>query len=129
MHARTVCVELDGTLATYEHWHGDFHIGEPRPGAADFMRELVQREFHVVVFTTRTKCDDPGLNRPNDWTPDQAASFIRGWLSQHNIPFGDVYVGQGKPIATAYVDDRAVSIRTNPGPDDFAKALADVLKL
>jgi hypothetical protein len=35
---KTVAVDLDATLATYEGWRGIQHIGDPRPGAANFLR-------------------------------------------------------------------------------------------
>lgn len=121
---RTVCVDLDATLARYDGWKGVDHIGEPLPGAQEFMEQLC-RLANVVVFTTRTKADDESLGR-NGKTKYELASLVESWLKNHDIPYHEVYVGQGKPIASAYVDDRAVSIKANPNEEDYSKALEAV---
>jgi len=126
MNKKTVCVDLDGTLATYTGWQGDEHIGDPRPGAAEFMTALAEAGCRVVVFTTRTKCDDAALGRGRGATPEVLAARVRDWLTRHRIPFNEVYTGQGKPIGSAYVDDRAVAIPTNPSAADFEACLKSV---
>jgi hypothetical protein len=115
---------LDATLARYDGWKGVDHIGEPLPGAQEFMEQLC-RLANVVVFTTRTKADDESLGR-NGKTKYELASLVESWLKNHDIPYHEVYVGQGKPIASAYVDDRAVSIKANPNEEDYSKALEAV---
>lgn len=117
---KTVCVDLDGTLAHYEGWKGPEHIGMPRPGAVEFTRAL-DKFANVVVFTTRAKADFE--DRPDGATPESLANFVRGWLDGHGFAYTTVYAGQGKPIASAYVDDRAVPLPTNPSEEDFAHAL------
>lgn len=117
---KTVCVDLDGVLAHYEGWKGAGHIGEPRPGAKEFMAELI-RFAKVVVFTTRAKADFE--DRPEGATPESLARLVGDWLCGHSIDHDEVYCGQGKPMAVAYVDDRAVPIVSNPEPTDFAAAL------
>lgn len=117
---KTVCVDLDGVLAHYEGWKGVDHIGEPRPGAADFMRSL-QQFARVVVYTTRTKADFE--DRPEGSTPEHLAGKVRDWLDRHGVVYDEVYTGQGKPFCAAFVDDRAVPIRANPVAEDFAGAI------
>lgn len=98
----TVCVDLDGVLASYEHWQGSERLGEPLPGAVLFTRQLAEIA-HVVIFTTR--CNE-AMNR------DEPAELLRRriqlWLDEHGFVYDQVYTGQGKPHAAAYVDDRAV---------------------
>lgn len=120
---KTVCVDLDGVLLTYDGWKGPDHFGEPRPGAAEFMAEL-RRSAHVVVFTTRTKADFD--DRPPGSTPESLAAKVRSHLDGHGIGYDDVYVGQGKPMAACYLDDRAVGIASNPTAEDFSLALLAV---
>lgn len=91
----TIAVDLDGVLAEYDVWRGPEHIGEPIAGAREFMHGLqVLTQSEVVVHTTREDKD-----------------FVDAWLDKHG--FGElgikVHRGGGKPIAVAYVDDRAVS--------------------
>jgi hypothetical protein len=117
---KTVCVDLDGVLARYDGWKGEDHIGEPVPGAAEFTHFL-SRFARVVVFTTRVKADL--ADRLPGTTPEQLAERVKAWLDEHGFDYDEVYQGQGKPIAAAYIDDRAVRLPTNPGLADFAEAL------
>lgn len=125
---KTVCVDLDGTLATYEGWKGADHFGDPRPGAAEFTRRLSEIA-RVVIYTTRTNCDDPALGRDESDTPERLAGRIRNWLSSNGFAFDDVFTGKGKPFCAAFVDDRAVSVPTNPVEGDFDAAIASVGRL
>lgn len=118
MYTPTVAVDLDATLATYHGWQGLEAIGDPRPGAVAFLWELVQT--HRVVIHTARVSDCDGRN------PAYAAMLVTNWLHRHGFPLDfrvSVWGGVGKPIAAVYLDDRAVTIRENPGPDDFAEAL------
>lgn len=125
---KSVCVDLDGVLATYEGWRGLDHIGEPRHGARDFLQHLSQ-VARVIIFTTRCKLGDPDLGRPDHESVATLYARVKEWLDQHKLPYSEIYTGQGKPMACAYVDDRAVSIPTNPSAEHFSPALARVLEL
>jgi hypothetical protein len=108
---KTVAVDLDATLATYEGWRGIQHIGDPRPGAANFLRRL-REVSRVVVFTTRCKEYPPGTGTERGHEPDRStvevlAGHVTGWLDRHELPYDEVYTGQGKPVFAAIVDDRA----------------------
>lgn len=118
---KTVCVDLDGVLAKYEHWTGSEKFGEPLPGAATFTRQLAETA-HVVIFTTRCNRE---MNR------EQSAEGLRRrvalWLDDHGFAYHEIYIGQGKPHAAAYVDDRAVSCRPQVfGATAFRRALGRV---
>lgn len=99
---KTVCVDLDGVLATYEHWQGREKFGEPLPGAVAFTRQLAQMA-PVVIFTTR--CNEE-MNQPE--LAEELRRRVKLWLDEHGFAYREVYIGQGKPHAAAYVDDRAV---------------------
>ncbi|MCW8132430.1 MAG: hypothetical protein KIS92_18930 [Planctomycetota bacterium] len=107
-----VCVDLDGVLAAYDGWKGIDFTGAPLPGAVEFTRAL--SEFaEVVVFTTRCAVEPhrDELREPTRPASDLAPRLVhqvRYWLEKYKFTFDDVYVGQGKPIAHAYIDDRAV---------------------
>jgi hypothetical protein len=129
---KTVCVDLDGVLADYSAgWQSIDHIGDPIPGAVEFTKRL--SEFaEVIVYTTRCKVDMPGREHVDyeGATPEQRAEMladvIRRWLTAHGFAFSSVYTGQGKPIASAYVDDRAVSCVPETDPTAFEDALEEV---
>jgi hypothetical protein len=98
-----VCVDLNGVLDTYTGWKDEKHWDPPRPGAGDFLRELGERGFRVVVFTTR-------------WGDD-----VRAWLAEHGLDAWVSEVTDRKPAAHVFVDDRAVRFQ-----GDFAATLEEI---
>ena len=98
----TVCVDLDGVLAQYSGWKGLREIGEPIEGAVQFMKDLNQFA-NTLVYTTRTNPDVQ-----IDEMPEDLKSNVRDWLDKNDFVYYDVYTGPGKPLANAYIDDRAV---------------------
>lgn len=105
----TIAVDLDGVLAEYEGWAGVDSFGDALPGAREFLDSL--RELgRVVIHTTRTSPDsNQGFRR------DSLAARVRRWLEANDLAFDEIWTGRGKPIASAYVDDRAVSCRPQEG--------------
>lgn len=116
---QTVCVDLDACLATYDGWKGLDHIGAVRPGAVPFMAAL-RKDYRVVVHTSRTS-NDPAYRDPGV-TLEMLKAKVENWLAANNIEYDEVWTSPGKPIAVAYLDDRAVMIPANPLADDFAVA-------
>lgn len=115
----TVAVDLDGVLATYDGWKGLDHIGAARPGAVPFMAAL-RKDYYVMVHSSRA-CHDNARHEAGE-TEESLRGRIEAWLRKHNIEFDAVWSGHGKPIALAYLDDRAVMIPSNPLAPDFAVA-------
>ena len=107
-----VCVDLDGVLARYEGWKGLDFTGPPIDGAVAFTRTLA--EFaEVVIFTTRCAVEPhrdelDAHGRPASDLAPRLVHDVRYWLDKHGFHYDDVYVGQGKPLAQAFIDDRAV---------------------
>lgn len=100
---KTVCIDLDGVLADYsEGWKGVDHIGEPIPGAQEFVKR-VREIAEVVIYTTR--CNEE-VNKPEK--AHLLRNRVAAWLDKHGFEYDHVYAEQGKPIAVAYIDDRAV---------------------
>lgn len=102
---KTIAVDLDGVLAQYSGWQGLEHFGRPLPYAGQFMERL-KNLGHVMVYTTRTNA-----SCHPDHSGDALVSVVKNWLDKYNIPYDRIYEGEGKPIAAAYVDDRAVTCR------------------
>ena len=98
-----VCVDLNGVLDSYTGWKHEQHWDPPRAGAGDFLRDLNDRGFRVVVFTTR-------------WADD-----ARAWLAQHGLDRWVSEVTDKKPAAHVFVDDRAVCFR-----GDFSETLEEI---
>ncbi len=113
---KSVCVDLDGTLADYSKgWQWQDIIGDPIPGAVEFTRKI--SEFaRVIIYTTRCK----GKLFDRDEDPVVLANIVKSWLDKHGFYYDEVDIGQGKPIASAYVDDRAVVCRPEMSRDPEA---------
>lgn len=89
----TVCVDFDGVLAQYDGWKGEAVLGDPAPGALDFVRRLLTEHYRVIVHTTRD-CEQ-----------------IRRWLREHGLQVWvdetcELQVWNEKPPALVYIDDR-----------------------
>lgn len=117
-----VCVDLDGVLAKYNGWEGLDKIGPPIPGALDFAWSLAEIA-DIVIFTSRCSLDAGGEGPPTRLSPRQLRIKVIEWLEKHKFPFTDVYVGQGKPRASAFIDDRAVFCSPQNDKNAFEKAL------
>jgi hypothetical protein len=122
---KSVCVDLDGVLARFDSWKGIDHIGDPIPGAVEFMRTL-KENFRVVVYTTRCKV----FPDPEKFLGSyDLVRIVKVWLDSHAFPYDEVYEGQGKPFAVAYVDDRAAVCEPQKSPLAFVNALVRVHEL
>lgn len=117
-----VCVDLDGVLAQYDKWKGVDHFGDPVPGALDFARKLA-KIAEITVFTSRCAQD---VLEGSRITPAQLRIKVIDWLEKHGFPYKDVYTGQGKPRAAAFIDDRAVHCDPQSDGEAFEKSLEAV---
>lgn len=98
----TVCIDLDGVLAEYDGWRGVEHIGDHIPGAINFVNNLAEK-YRIVIHTTRV---NPEFHSEHSYA--SLKLIVSAWLDKHGFKYNDI---QSKPIAVAYVDDRAVSCR------------------
>ena len=102
---KTVCVDLDGVLAQYDGWKGIEYIGDPIPGAKQFVEALCMIPAKVCIWTTRANSE------ANRESVESLRSRIELWLDHAAIPYDSIHVGPGKPLAAAFIDDRAVVCR------------------
>lgn len=112
MYRPVVAVDLDGVLAKYTGFIGPEHIEEPNQGAEKFLRMLSEK-YEVVVYTARYTY--------------VAKKWLDDWnLSQYvtDVNFCRINGSGGKPVAIAYVDDRAVRFMGS-----FELALLDIDRL
>jgi hypothetical protein len=123
-----VCVDLDGVLAKYNEWHGADVIGPPLPGALEFANSLA-KFADIVVFTSRCSLDQGGESDKPNLSPAKLRLRVVEWLEEFNFPYADVYTGQGKPRAAAFIDDRAVTCRPQKDPAAFRTALTHARSL
>jgi len=116
-----VCVDLDGVLAARVEGSA---IGPPLDGAVEFTRELATRA-DVIIFTARFSTAS-GTPRPTEQI-DELEKRIVKWLDAHGFSYQSVNTTQAKPIASAYVDDRAISCQPiKMGMGEFDTALSKI---
>jgi hypothetical protein len=131
---KIACVDLDGVLAKYDGFQGVVNIGDPVEGAKEFVKDL-NKVAKIVIYTTRCKGDfdkDRILNghQPSELSAEERKAVVEQWLRKHGIPYDEVYIGQGKPFANCYIDDRAVSCESHKyGPHEFDLALVHAKRL
>ena len=128
----TVCVDLDGVLAQRASGQmGGEVIGEPVAGAREFLDELSEKAT-IVIFTARfSRSGKQSKTEPEKLRArQQLADTIEAWLISHSFRFDSICSSEAKPLAIAYVDDRAVSCRPEiEGLQAFAAAATAVDKL
>jgi len=97
MKRHSFAFDFDGVIASYNGFKGANHTQPPIPAVVDAIRTLKERGHTIIIHSTRGE------------------KLLRQYLEQHNIPFD--YINEnparagenpGKPVAYAYIDDRAV---------------------
>jgi hypothetical protein len=94
-------VDLDGTLAYYDHWRGEGHIGQPIPAMVERVKQWLAAGVTVKIFTARA--DDRA-----------AVTLIRMWT---NYTFNkELEVTNKKDFGLVELwDDRAIQVVANTG--------------
>jgi phage shock protein A len=108
-------VDLDGTLAFYDEWHSDTHVGEPIPKMVARVQSWLHAGKKVKILTARAA----------DMS-DEARKAIEQWCYTH--------IGQVLPITcvkdrfmTELWDDKAVGVKENTGEVAMSKTLSKAL--
>lgn len=116
-----VCVDLDGVLASRVEGSA---IGPPIDGAVEFTRELATRA-DIIIFTARFSTT---TGKPRSAAQiEKLEKRIIKWLDAHGFSYQSVNTAQAKPIASAYVDDRAISCQPlKMGMGEFDTALSSI---
>lgn len=94
---KTICLDFDGVLNTYDGWKGEHFLFEPRPGAKEFIERLWDNGYSVVIHSTRP------------------AHKIRQWMIDHKLikPTSMLQIVDHKPPAIVYLDDRGICFTGN----------------
>lgn len=99
-------VDLDGTLARYEGWKGEDHVGEPVPEMLRRVKQWVASGREVRIFTARVSVDEPARSR--------VVRSIQAWCKKNGLPA--LPVTNTKDFAMSELwDDRAVAVEHNTG--------------
>ncbi len=112
-------VDLDGTLAMYDHFKGHDHIGEPVPLMVARVRRWLLEGRDVRIFTARMDGGKVALSMGHVEghqfeDKDRIRQVIQEWTEKHlgvRLPVTNV-----KDFAMDELwDDRAVQVETNTG--------------
>lgn len=104
--AGTILVDLDGTLAYYDHWRGGDHIGEPIPKMLERVKKWIAEGKVVRIFTSRA-------SKPGE-EGELAKKKIELWLQENGI--GGLEITNCKDFTAIELwDDRAVQVHVNTG--------------
>jgi hypothetical protein len=102
-----VGVDFDGTLATYDRWRGEDHLGKPVPLMVRRVQEMLRKGITVKIFTARVA---EGEGRD----PSKSHRLIGDWTEKH--------IGQRLEVTNIkdwgmiqLFDDRAVQVVPNTG--------------
>ena len=96
-------VDLDKTLAEYESWVSDTHIGKPIPNMVKIVKEHLSAGDEVRVFTARM-CRNS----------EQVSKAIYDWTLEH-IGVGLIATNVKDFEMKLLYDDRAVGVVPNTG--------------
>jgi len=106
---KTVCVDMDGTILEYDHYEKN-KFGNPIDGVVNKLKELKDSgDVKLVLSTARSKDEKPALIEH---------------LKENDLfdMFDDIQVGV-KPIAVAYLDDKAVNVLSDDWMDKLNKMM------
>lgn len=130
---KIIAVDLDGTIAEYDGWKGDDIIGDPIPGAREFLLEL-SKLGKIIIHTVRVSFYT--LHRTN-LTVVNSELYIRNrmlaveeWMRDNNLLYDTVWMNIGKPYADVYIDNRAINATAHifgvPVPHEQNRFLSNV---
>lgn len=110
-HNSWTAVDLDGTLAFYDHWRGKDHIGAPIPRMVERVKGWLADGRDVRIFTARIA---PASLAVNDDTLDSVLLPIALWCMEHLGQVLTVTCEKDLGMVELY-DDRCVQVETNTG--------------
>lgn len=92
-----VAIDLDGVIAQYDGWQGEFHIGDPKESVIEEINRLKLLGYKIIIYTCRRNIET-----------------IKEYLKNNDIPFDYINrnpeqpatAGDDKVFAHYYIDDR-----------------------
>lgn len=103
-----IAFDLDGTLASYDHWRGIEHIGQPIKPMIDRAKDFLKQGIEVRIFTARVSVSI------DDRSIEETRKHIEVWCLEN--------IGRVLPVTcckdygmVALYDDRCVQVEPNTG--------------
>jgi hypothetical protein len=113
-------VDLDGTLARYDKWVDEFHIGEPIPRMVERVKRWLEEGRTVKILTARV-CEQEGRDAA------VVADVIRKWCIEHIGQELEITNGKDYQMVQLW-DDRAIQLIPNTGIRADFHRLGDLVK-
>lgn len=118
--------DLDGTLAYYDHFRGQDHLGEPIPAAIELIQAFIQAGITCKIFTARVCKKSYEKSQDKTLTPNQIRANVELWCQKHiGTTLEVTNVKDWECIGI--IDDRAIQISRNLGtlvaPDHLIEAI------
>lgn len=124
MSAGWIGVDLDGTLAEYDSWRGETHIGKPIPLMVERVRQWLAAGQKVKIVTARVST---GANDRASATIDDIRAAIERWCHVHVGAKLEVTCCKDFAMIQLW-DDRCIQVIPNTGRtlQEAYEALAQV---
>jgi hypothetical protein len=108
-------VDLDGTLARYDGWIHETHVGDPIPAMLERVRTWLDNGIEVRIVTARVAVDDvPIIGDKARLSSAEICRHIQDWTEKHlgvRLP-----VTRKKDFGMVELwDDRCVQVIPNTG--------------
>lgn len=115
-HNGWIGVDLDGTLAQYDHWRGEDHIGEPIPAMLARVKAWLAEGLDVRIVTARSF--DPTMIENGfhvaTISKREALGYIKAWCLKHIGVELPIQCWKDYGMVRLY-DDRCVQVEANTG--------------
>jgi hypothetical protein len=102
-------VDLDGTLAYYDHWRGPEHVGEPIPA---MLERVIDWVLHGKVVGTKL-VKKVKIFTARACVPEQIPP-IKAWLTQYGLGYLEVTCVKDFGMVELW-DDRCIQVIPNTG--------------
>ncbi len=103
LYEPTIVVDFDGTICDFEFPE----MGKPKKGVRESLEKLQKKGYKIVIHSVRTSRCWEDHKESNDNTQEKAIEDIQNYMNENKIPYDYIYTPD-KPLATYYIDDRAV---------------------
>jgi hypothetical protein len=103
-------VDLDGTLAHYDGWKGETHVGEPVEKMLLRVKAWLIDGIEVRIFTARVFAGEGRHTRD----VAEITNAIQDWCEKHGLPRLRVTNIKDFQMVELW-DDRAVAVQANTG--------------
>ena len=91
------------------------YFGTPIKGAKKALINLRRKGYKIIIHTCRV---NPVLN--NSYSLDELYMKVKKILTKNEIPYDEIWLGTGKPLADYYIDDRAIKF------EDWKQVLGEI---